>query len=207
MSSSSSSRPCTCSPLPSIVDLTEAFFAFEDCRKDEKDPLNENVSLLLENFTRYGWSPVQIVVSRDKEARRSALLHQSPSEWKEKLVALFQDPQIQSTEGVKYRQAESGKPGTVEPKESLETQRGRQPPLSTAGVLLREYANLLHRVVCTVRRALDFPSNVLLQEEDEDVGDTESAVDLMRTFYYQTVAQQPKVSPVTLGSNEHTDWG
>ena len=194
------------------MDLSNDFFS-------ERNEVSTGTSnqVLIDNFTRHGWSPVRIRCPSTKnqpgfdDTDSRLLLHQSPFEWKEQLVKLFVNPQsYENTPGVTYRHAESGKPGTIEPKESLEVQRSVVPKdekrdftSSTEGKLLA-FADLLHQVACTVRRTLGIPQNVLLLD-DSTASDssTNRPVDLLRVFNYETV--DPACS--TLGSSEHTDWG
>lgn len=223
-------RPCTCGSPPSVVDLTDAFFAQSSLQEDTAKTDTTAAELRLQqNLSRYGWSHVRIF--RNKTSSLSgSLLQQTPSQWKQRLVSLFQAKDvIRSTPGVTYRQAESGAPGTVEPKESLEVQRQRRKDEHQHGIYgeLLDFTNVLHQVACAVRSALHLPAGVLL-DEDEEEEEEEAAtngpssvlapLDLMRVFYYDTVdttaaAATAKLSssdspqPPVLGSSEHTDWG
>uniref|UniRef100_A0A7S3L7Y9 Fe2OG dioxygenase domain-containing protein n=1 Tax=Amphora coffeiformis TaxID=265554 RepID=A0A7S3L7Y9_9STRA len=221
-------RPCTCSSPPPLVDLTDFFFSSsnETNRKHNNEDIassscNDPRDVLLQNLSRYGWSHVRIIskntLSGTNTNSTTSLLQQTPLEWKGRLVSMFpKHEERRSTPGVTYRQAESGAPGTVEPKESLEVQRQRpsqRQQQQLQGILaeLLDFTDLLHQVACSVRMALNFPTNVLLDEEEENNCDT-APVDLMRVFYYDTVNASPLTKdddspPPVLGSSEHTDWG
>jgi hypothetical protein len=229
-------RPCTCE-APPLVDLT---------RGTSEQNKAQQQQLLLKNLTRCGWSHIRIcsdTTTTDQESKVSSvvssLLQQSPKEWKERLVSYFDDPEItqsstssSTTTGITFRAAESGKPGTVEPKRSLEVQRRRSTCETTSAddhhnnksdgnaVLYEDLwglTNVLHHVACTVREALDLPPQVFLEEKSSDA----DTIDLMRVFYYDAAdrpdsdggfgddqqQQQAAATTTSLGSNAHTDWG
>ena len=223
-------RPCTCQAPPGVVDVTNIFDAMD---QDPEAPSNaaadirneETRSLLLDNLTRYGWSYVRITISKDSTITNDTtttrrLLGQTPDEWKRRLVSYFCDDFLQGNQhsipGITYRAAESGKPGTVEPKQSLEVTRW--PPdtgaidTDTAVVEdLQALTQVLHRVACAVRNALHLPRDVLLDEPPNPPKNPTRAApfDLLRVFYYDVVKENvnDNNSPARLGSSEHTDWG
>lgn len=89
---------------------------------------------------------------------------------------------------------------------------------------MNAWTEILHCVAVQVRRALDLPVHLLVQEEDDEEEDEiihgEKAVaagassscspplDLLRAFCYdQVAAATTNGSAMVLGSSPHTDWG
>jgi hypothetical protein len=135
------------------------------------------------------------------------------------------------------------------PASNQEEEKFVEPAVMATLHMMQAWTDLFHQVACTVRQVLNFPKNVLLQEEpcrgysfsnptnavvlDNDDVDRKAnylpcSVDLLRAFYYETAAAATStnvtatgsLSPscsssssnnsrrnVSLGSNEHTDWG
>jgi hypothetical protein len=241
-------RPCTCDPPPA-VDLTR-FYQQEsddagtgirsvdepnDSDHQDADGIRRQ---LVENLQTSGWSPVELNVSELLDSRTNRddcpPILRSHATWKENLVELFESEHIASkvaSKAVIYRAAESGAPGTVEPKQSWETCRctcsqdkaddRRDTRSATVANRMQEWAVVLHSVAVTIRRILQLPKNLLLQEDPCDpknrhYTDTngealQCCTDLLRAFFYDTAADKsdiPVSSPVTsMGSNVHTDWG
>lgn len=232
-------RPCTCCSAPALVDLTDAFFL------DDKDELSSSPSsslkdgsttekLLKANLTKFGWSNVRIRLPplslSSSSSSTTSSLSTPPFLCKEKLISFFDHPDVSSNNiaGVTHRFAESGAPGTVEPKQSLEVQRQRRRhSVSWTGndndekgnhknenkdkMMIRTellgFADLLHNVACAVRRCLQMPANVILdervfEEEEEEQEEKSQAqqqqqkrrlpppLDLLRVFYYDTVKDE-----------------
>jgi hypothetical protein len=193
---------------------------------------------LVENLQSTGWSPVQLNVDKlftsDSDpvasctntdtARRLRPILQAHALWKEQLTELFEpdvvtaaeQKQIPSPNNVVYRAAESGAPGTVEPKQSWEVLRcncrksgGDVVPLqqsdadseaeSIVAERMKEWVSVLHSVALTVRKILQFPENILLHEEschsnsnsksnsDDATTSMPCSSDLLRAFLYDTV--------------------
>jgi hypothetical protein len=191
-------RPCICHPPP-LVDVTESFGGTDD-ESAESEALRKNLA-------HYGWSHVRVRATAGAPDDSVGKLLQSHDTWRTRLTALFDaGSRVRETPGITCRTAESGAPGTVEPKESLEVMRRR----GGAGVSTLEplkelmlFTDLLHRVACTVRKCLGLPANVLLEDDSSADPDTEYALDLLRVFYYD----KGEATSLAMGSNEHTDWG
>lgn len=203
-------RPCTCKAPPLVGSLAQ----------------QQEQEQLLKNLTGCGWSHIRICQDQESDAWvASSLLQQSAMEWKQRLVSYFDDPTMftqSSASGITFRESESGKPGTVEPKRSLEVQRlkvdtdngaspGSQNKPNNNNSCHAVYEDLLgltdvlHQVACAVRRACDLPPQIFLEESSSD---TANAIDLMRVFFYDAVDRpDDAATSLSLGSNAHTDWG
>jgi hypothetical protein len=191
---------------------------------------------LVKNLQSTGWSLVELNVddlpnSSDPASdttRRLRSTLQAHELWKDQLMELFEPDVVAaaskriSSPNIVYRAAESGAPGTVEPKQSWEALRCTcskssegVPPQEEAGSIvakrMKGWVSVLHSVAVTVQRIVQFPEGILLHEEschsnDEAISMPCSA-DLLRAFFYDTVTPSSDVSSQCLGSSPHTDWG
>jgi hypothetical protein len=245
-------RPCTCGTPPPPVDLTQAYdlVNLHGDNDDQAQKMHATIRRqLVDNLQSTGWSPVQMNVrdlpksdadpaSDTTTARRLRPILQAHELWKDQLTELFEhdvvaaeQKRISSPNNIVYRSAESGAPGTVEPKQSWEVLRcscrksGVDFPLqseveaeSMVAERMKEWVSVLHSVAVAVRKILQFPESILLHEEschsNSNDGTTSMpcSSDLLRAFLYDTVdvttPSDDFDSPnSTLGSSPHTDWG
>jgi isopenicillin N synthase-like dioxygenase len=180
--------------------------------------------LLRNNLREYGWSPVLVDVSwlsnllhqedEESELRRSngpQMLLKQHVNWETLHESMFDQTKTHSS-SVKYRQAESGSPGSfsVEPKQSLELKRSSAAATTTDNDPVHErmksWITILHAVATAVAKALEWPEDTLIGETRNGIiEDTASSMDLLRAFLYDAI---PIISSeVSLGSSPHTDWG
>ncbi|GKZ01315.1 hypothetical protein MPSEU_001082500 [Mayamaea pseudoterrestris] len=191
---------------------------------------------LLQNLYATGWSLVCIDSSRlcrrdsacdddshDNNDDDSVLLH--PFDWTSMMREMFKEEIIQqpaSDMSLTFRSFESGASGTatVEPKLSWEMTMANAAALCDANISsssktslvqrrMKTWTKLLHAVAASVRRALQLPGGLLLDEEDDGDYKPSSCTDLLRAFYYHPVASDSDGSnnTATFGSSPHTDWG
>jgi hypothetical protein len=246
-------RPCTCGVPPPSVDLTQAFDSLNLHGGDYAQAQEMHATIrrqLVENLQSTGWSSVQLNVHKlftsDSDpasdstttARRLRPVLQAHALWKDQLTELF-EPDVVAVEqkrisppnNIVYRAAESGAPGTVEPKQSWEVLRcscikseDGDPPHqeeaeaeSMVAERMKEWVSVLHSVAVTVRKILQFPESILLHDEtchsnsNERTTSLPCSSDLLRAFLYDTVdVTTPSDDfdyPNILGSSPHTDWG
>lgn len=231
-------HPCTCASPPPVVDLTRFFFQDGAPNQQEANEDETAVSTrrhLVENLQTKGWSPVELNVSQLLDLKLNhphAPILQSHATWKEQLMELFAPNVVVASKeacskssAVVYRAAESGVPGTVEPKESWEVRRCSCDNTNShdrqEGSLvlhrMNEWIGVLHEISVTVRRVLQLPTGILLKEDpccthsyDKNASIEDCCTDLLRAFFYDTVAtaDSPDASPqASMGSSAHTDWG
>jgi hypothetical protein len=254
-------QPCTCGSPPPSVDLTQAYGG--DHANAHAQELHATIRRqLVENLESTGWSPVQLNAHElftsasdpasdtdtdsDTSTRRLRPILQAHERWKDQLTEIFEPKVVvgaiasewilSSPQNIVYRKAESGAPGTVEPKQSWEVLRcscresGREcVPLdqkevnaeaeaSMVAKRMKEWVSVLHSVAVTVRKILQFPDGILLHEEschsnsnsnsNERTTSEPCSSDLLRAFLYDAVDVTPSDdSPHCLGSSPHTDWG
>jgi hypothetical protein len=179
----------------------------------------------MDNLQSTGWSPVKLNVRALSTPSASACILQTHETWKDQLMELFEPDVVAAAQkresvashspSIVYRAAESGAPGTVEPKQSWQVLRcscidcckGKGVPpqeeeaesessITVVRSRMKEWVSVLHSVAVTVRRILQFPEGILLHEEschsdsnyDSNNGTIPCSTDLLRAFFYDTVA-------------------
>jgi hypothetical protein len=229
-------RRCTCGAPPPSVDLTRAYDLLNLDKGDYDPEMHATIRRqLVGNLQSTGWSLVQLNVrelatdpASDTNRRLRSTL-QAHELWKDQLMELFEPDVVAAASkriaspNIVYRAAESGAPGTVEPKKSWEVLRCNCSKSSEGGPLrqeeggsivedrMKEWVSVLHSVAVTVQRILQFPDGILLHEESCHSNDAASTMpcsaDLLRAFFYDTVTPSSDDSPHCMGSSPHTDWG
>ena len=204
-----------------VVDVTSIFDRvlsenFSDESSSATEPLFSQD--LLENLQQTGWSLVSIDTSRLVQNDQFDSLLRDHLQWKKMILELFQDEQQQQStcnNKLTFRSFESGAPGSdsIEPKWSLEmtlTHALASDATETSYGLVQErmsaWTQLLHAVAMSVRRALDLPQDILLQDDLQSTHGSE----LLRAFCYHPVPtdnNDDKPRHHSFGSSPHTDWG